>query len=135
MVRAKKALILLVVSTIGLWGCARGPVSGSGSPERIRSLESKVSKLEEDFRAAAAARDQLRNQLAAVEEQRALLEKERDDLRQQVVTRTTERDSLQVQYEQFRKNLRSLLGQAETAANKVIQPVTVSADVTASGKS
>jgi septal ring factor EnvC (AmiA/AmiB activator) len=122
MSRAKKALVLMVVCTMGLWGCAKGPTPGAGSPERIRSLEAKVAKLEEDFRMVASARDRLRTDLAATEEQRALLEKERDDLRQQLAARTAERDTLQVQYDGFRKTLHNLLGQADVAANKVSAP-------------
>lgn len=125
MTRAQKALVLLLISTIGMWGCARGPAGGSGAPERMRALESRISKLEQDFRAAAAARDQLRMELAAIEEQRAALEKERDDLRSQVTARVSERDAVQGQYEQFRKNLRSLLGQAEVTASKACTPITL----------
>ena len=126
MTRANKALALLAVGLLGLWGCTQGPTNGSASVERIRALESKCSKLEDDYRAAAAARDQLRKKLAAVEEERAQLRKnleaqlvvgrERDDLRQQLLARTQERDALQGQFEQFRKGLRSLLGQADAAA-------------------
>jgi chromosome segregation ATPase len=132
--RAQKALVLLVVSTMGLWGCAKGPANPAG-PERLKGLEVKLSKVEGDFRAAAAARDQLRNQLSSLEEQRAAIEKERDELRQQLTVRTTERDALQSQYEQFRKNLRGLLGQAEVAASRLSSsPVTVSVEVAKPGK-
>lgn len=119
MTRAQKALVLMVISTMGIWGCAKGPVTnGPTAADRVRALEIRVSKTEADFRTAAAARDQLRAQVASLEEQRAAVEKERDELRQQVTARMVERDALQVQYEQFRKNIRSLLGQAETAAAK-----------------
>lgn len=116
MTRADKTLALLVVALLGVWGCAQGPSGQSASAEKIRSLESRVVKLEDDFRAAASARDQLRRKLALAEDDRQQLLKERDDLRNQVVTRLTERDRLQTQYDQFRKNIRELLGQAEAAA-------------------
>ena len=140
-----KGLIIAIVASVGLWGCARGPASGSAAAERIRALEFKVSKLEEDFRAAAAARDTLRSRLAIAEEERTRLEnevvqlklvvRERDELRKQVATRTAERDMLQVQYEQFRKGLRELLGQAETASAGVGMPVTAAVPVSSPGKS
>jgi chromosome segregation ATPase len=125
MTSGNKALVILVVASLGLWGCTQGPGSIGGSPERMKVLEKRIARLEEDFRAAATARDQLRQKVARVESQRDQLQKERDDLQQQVVTRTNERDTVQVQYEQFRKQIRSLLGQAETAANgSAAQPVT-----------
>src|SRR2546421_483898 len=95
-----KGLIIAVVACVGLWGCARGPSGGSAAAERIKALEFKVSKLEDDFRAAAAARDTLRSRLAAAEDERTRLEnevaqlklvvRERDELRKQVATRTAE---------------------------------------------
>jgi TolA-binding protein len=92
----------------------------------------------------AAARDQLRKKLAAADEERARLEqeleqqqailKERDELRQQLGIRTSERDAIQAQYDQFRKNIRALLGQAESAAATTGQPVS-SAKPTTAGSS
>ncbi|HZU37199.1 MAG TPA: hypothetical protein VFA18_14855 [Gemmataceae bacterium] len=136
MTSAKKALILFVVTCVGLWGCARGPGSINNGPQRIKALESRIAKLEEDFRLAATARDQLKQQVVQVNKQRLQVVKERDDLQQQLTSRTTERDTLQTQYEQFRKNIRTLLGQAETAANNTTtQPVTQAATVSLPGKS
>jgi uncharacterized coiled-coil DUF342 family protein len=125
MTSGNKVLALVVVASLGLWGCAKGPAPVSATPERIKALESRIAKLEEDFRTAAAARDQLRQQLAAVNQEKAQLQKDRDDLQQQVNTRTTERDTVQAQFEQFRKGIRNLLGQADTAAAGAAgQPVT-----------
>ena len=114
MTRADKTLALLVVALLGIWGCAQGP-SGQSSVEKIKALESRVVKLEDDFKAAASARDQLRRKLATTEEERQQLVKEREDLQKQVASRAGERDRLQAQYDQFRKNIRDLLGQAEAA--------------------
>jgi uncharacterized coiled-coil DUF342 family protein len=100
-----------------------------------------VGKLEEDFRAAASARDVLRSRLASAEEQRSRLESEvervvseRDELRKQVAARVAERDTVQAQFEQFRKGIRELLGQADVASAAVGMPVTASAPSTASAK-
>ena len=124
MTSGNKALVVLVVASLGLWGCTQRP-GAVGGAERIKALEKRIARLEEDFRAAATARDQLRQKVARVESQRDRLQRECDELQQQIVTRTNERDTAQVQYEQFRKQLRSLLGQAETAANRsAAQPVT-----------
>ncbi len=141
MSRANRALLVLLVAALGLWGCARGPAGGPASAERIRTLEGKCAKLEDDYRAVAGARDQLRKKLASVEEERAKVRgeldqhqsvvKERDDLRRQVGTRTMERDAMQGQLDQLRKGIRSLLGQAEAGA----QPVTSAAEEEAGTKS
>lgn len=127
MTRAHKALALMVVATMGLWGCSQEQSHSSGNA-KLRALESKNAKLEEDFRAMAAAREQIRKKLAAVEqelEQAQGIAKERDELRQQVSTRTSERDAVQSQFDQFRREIRKLLGQADSVSNAGPgQPVT-----------
>ena len=133
MSRAQKALSVLVVACLGLWGCAQGAANGHANAERIRALETKIAKLEDDFRAVVTVREQLRKQLTATEQERAHLGqqvedlravvKERDELRQQLATRTNERDSLQSQFDQFRKGIKTLLGQAETPGVLNASPV------------
>jgi uncharacterized coiled-coil DUF342 family protein len=135
--RGKKALLVAVVLMLGAWGCAKGPgINGSSSAERIKALEFKVAQLQEDFQTAAAARDQVQEKVTAMEKDLALLRKERDDLRKQLATRTGERDALHTQYEQFRKAIRDVLGQAEARASIGIStPVTADAVAQAPGKS
>jgi TolA-binding protein len=128
MSRAQKALIVLVVAALGVWGCAQGPVpQGAASrSKKIEALETRYAQKEEECRALASARDHVRKKLAAVEEQRLAtlkeleqqkaVQQERDELRQQLQTRTGERDALQSQFEQFRKAVRTLLQQADTTA-------------------
>ena len=115
--RANKALIVLFVASLGAWGCSQGPTNGPASLERIRTLETKHTKLEEDYRAAAAARDQLRKKTQEQEEQLQALQKEKEELQQQLATRTTERNTVQAQYEQFRSGIKDLLGRAEASLN------------------
>ena len=123
---ANKAIVFFMVGSLGLWGCTKEPgANGSANLEQIKSLETRIAKLEEDFRAAAAARDQFRQKLATVEDQRTKLEKAGEDLKNQLAARTTERDNLQNQYEAFRKNIRDLVGQAEAAAGQ--PPAVISA--------
>jgi chromosome segregation ATPase len=89
-----------------------------------------VKKLEDDYRAAAAARDQLRQKLAAAEAQAAKVQQqlqtelehvraaaaaEKDSLKSQLKIRTNERDAVTAQYDSFRKNLKELIGNADTA--------------------
>jgi chromosome segregation ATPase len=112
----------MLVALLGLWGCAKGPASHSvAQAERLHTLEAKCSKLEDDYRAVAGARDQARKQLAALDVERTRLQKElaekqvvlkeRDTLRQQVSVRTSERDNLQLRCDRLKKGLQSLLGQ------------------------
>jgi hypothetical protein len=127
MTRSHKVLGFLFVAMLGLYGCARGPAT-SAAADRA-SLEAKVQRLEEDFRAAAAARDSFRTRLLAAEDKLAITQKnleeaaatasqerrQRDSVRSELRTRTAERDSLQTQYDGFRKNIKELLGTAEAA--------------------
>lgn len=134
MKRAGKLVTVLVVAVLGVWGCAKNPAHPNGQAERIRSLESKCAKLEEDYRAVASARDEARKKAVAAEEENKrlhkqidtqeaqlqkdqdaekLLTKERDELRQQMETRTNERDVLQFRCERLKKGLQNLLGQDE----------------------
>src|SRR5262249_46955400 len=114
MTQVQRALVVLLVATLGIWGCAQGPVGASA--EKVKSLESKVARLEEDFRAAAAARDQFRKKLADAETNTVQLRqeldalqpvlKERDELQLQLKARMAERDAVNSQFEVFRKNLK-----------------------------
>jgi len=135
MTRSHKVLGFLFVAMLGLYGCARGPAGGN---ERA-ALESKVQRLEEDFRAAAAARDTFRTRLLAAEEKLTQATKslesanatasqerrERDVARADLKARTQERDALQTQYDGFRKNIKELLGTAEAALAPPANPPTV----------
>jgi septal ring factor EnvC (AmiA/AmiB activator) len=132
MSRGKMALAILVVSVLAIWGCARGP---SNDAERIAALEERFAKLEADYHAAVADRDAVKKKLSTVEDERNKLQqdtdREREDWKQQMSTRTTERDAVQSQYDQFRKSLRALLGQADATAggsNPPAAAITLPAD-------
>jgi chromosome segregation ATPase len=138
MTRASKALIVLTVAALGVWGCANGPSNHqTAQAERIKTLEAKCAKLEEDFKAAAAARDQARKRLTAVEGERDALTKERDDLTKVVEQRTGERDLLQTRCERIRKGLQNLIGQDDALAQPpaVAPVITTTAGVTGGGQS
>jgi chromosome segregation ATPase len=133
--RANQALVmLLILMTVGLWGCAQGKSSAPGSA-RLRDLESRHAKLEEDHRATTAAAAQARRQAAAAQQERDALRqrleqanKEREELRQQVAARTGERDTLQSNLLQFSKELHTLAGRIDAAAGlQTGQPVTTNA--------
>jgi chromosome segregation ATPase len=127
--RVSQALAALLLALVGVWGCAQGP-SATAQAERIKSLEAKIARLEADFRAAAVARDQVRQQLTQAEEHLQKLQlviRERDELKIQVKLRASERDQAVAQFETFRKSLRDLVGQAEATAMRYPDgaPVTV----------
>jgi len=129
MSRSHKVLGFLLVAILGIYGCARGPADPGGA--KSTAAEVKAQRLEEDFRAAAAARDSFRQRLLAAEEKQGQLQRqleqanatsaqerqEKEKVRGELKLRTTERDTLQTQYESFRKNIRDLLGHAESALN------------------
>jgi hypothetical protein len=131
--RGSNVLIVVLVAALGLWGCARGPAGHSAAQaERVRALEGKCAKLEEDYKAVAGARDQARRRVAGLEEEQARVQKEldtlqaaakeRDQLRQQVENRTTERDALQIRCDRLKKGLQSLLGQDDAMLPAGHQP-------------
>jgi hypothetical protein len=104
MTRVSKVLVVLVVLALGVWGCTRGPANGGGQGERVRALEGRCAKIEQDYRSAASARDQARKQVSAAEEENGQLRqelanhsaaaKDREDLQRQVKAARAERDSL-----------------------------------------
>jgi hypothetical protein len=130
MLRGNHLAIVIVGATLGLWGCAQGN-SAATQAERMRALEARCSKLEDDYRAAVTVRDQACKKTTTLEEQLAQLQKdfaaqqeaaklvlkERDELRQAVESRTSERDLLQSRCERLKKGLQNLLGQDDALAN------------------
>jgi hypothetical protein len=131
--RSHKIVAFLLVVGFGIYGCAKNP-TGNASSGGGTSSEAKAQRWEEDFRAAAAARDQYRQKLLAAEEKQAQLQKlldheritaaaERDSLKAELKIRSNERDTLQSQYDGFRKGIKDLLAQAETLANPNIPSI------------
>ncbi len=119
----------LLFCGIGAWGCNQqktGVISN-----KIRDLEARYAKLEEDHRALHATSEQNRKRLLAVEAQRSALEEEKNDLskqldltvseretlRKQIALRTQERDTAQNNLSQFSRDLQALAGRVEAAAN------------------
>jgi septal ring factor EnvC (AmiA/AmiB activator) len=143
MTRSSKLLTVMLVAALGIWGCARGPANQSAAQaEKIRGLENKCSKLEEDYKAVAGARDQAKHQLGELEEEAARLKKElsqlrgvvrdRDNIKHQLESRTTERDTLQTRCDRMKKGLQNLLGQDDAMLSS---PPTTPLTSSASGPS
>lgn len=140
----------LLLAFVAAGACAKVP-AGTPGADRAAALEAKAQRLEEDFRAAAIARDQFRQKLAAAEDQLAAVEariaqvlrqldeargaltvvtRERDMLKADLAARTAERDAVTAQYDAFRKSLRELLGQAESARAVPTAPAVATASPT-----
>ncbi len=121
MSRSRRALGLVIVMLCGVWGCSRAPAGGStANAEKLKAMETKLARLEDDFRAAASARDQLSKRLTAAEEariamktqiERMTLEAKAKD--EQLATRTAERDQVSNQFKIFRDGLREWLAKAD----------------------
>src|SRR5262245_13400093 len=118
-------LAIMLVSSLSLWGCTHQKNGANNA--KIRELELRYTKLEEDYRVIVAANENHRKKLVQLETQRNELAqkveelevavKERDELKKQVAARTQERDSAQAQMMQFSKDLVALAGRIEAAAN------------------
>ena len=130
MPRSIKILGFLLVTLVGAYGCAKGP-GATATADNNASATAKAQKL--DYRTALAARDQFRQKLVAAEEQHAKTQREleqtrataaaeKEALKGEVKARTGERDALNVQFEGFRKNLKELLGTADTAVGALNLP-------------
>lgn len=139
MTRTTRILAFLLVTTLGTYGCMKAP----NSPTTGASQNTKLERLEEDYRSAITTREQLRQKLLAAEQAAAAHKKaladaqaaatlERDALKAEVKARTGERDALQGQYETFRKTLRDMIGTADTAVGKLNLPSAVTEATAAS---
>jgi len=128
-------LVVMMFSSLGLWGCTHQ--KNGAYTAKIRELENRYLKLEEDYKVVIQASDQLRKKVGQLENQRAELTqqvdelkgiaKERDELRTQLSSRTTERDNLYGQMTQFRKDLTDLLGRMDTTLSQTSTPTIINA--------
>jgi outer membrane murein-binding lipoprotein Lpp len=120
---AKKALTVVVVTTLfGLWGCTQSAAPNSAS-NRLRELEARNARLEDDYKSVALARDQARQKANLLEEQRAQLAqqveylqgvaKECDEMRKETAKRTAQRDAMQTKLNECRTTLLNIAQQME----------------------
>lgn len=134
MTRIHKAILVLALTVVGVWGCAKPGSPAVASADKFKQLEARVVKLESDVLGAYAARDDfakkltqaqsasaaLQVKLTAAEElakkqmvQIAGVELERDGLQAKLKAKSTEREQVQAQFDSFRKTLKELVGAAE----------------------
>ena len=116
-------LVVMIFCSLGLWGCTHQKNGAYNA--KIRDLETRYLKLEEDYKTMVQIGDQLRKKVNQLETHRDELSqqidglkavaRERDEARQQLAQRTSERDNLHNQLGQFRKDVHELLGRVDTA--------------------
>lgn len=98
-------LVVMLFSTLGLWGLAQQKNGAYAS--RLRDLETRHVKFEDEQRALAQQAEASRRRIVQLEVEKADLTQavdqlkvvliERDELKQQVVARTQERDEASAQ--------------------------------------
>lgn len=128
---AKKALVVvLLLVTLSFWGCAQKqtPVGSA----RVRDLETRNAKLEEDYRVAVGQRDLARKKQGSAEEENASLTQQLSQQLEQLQTATRERaelrvrvgdrDNLHAQLVQLGKELQGLAGRIDSAINNTPAP-------------
>jgi chromosome segregation ATPase len=131
-------LTLMAVSSLSLWGCANQKTGATNA--KIKELEVRYLKMEEDYHVVVAANEAHRKKIVNLENQRAELaaqvaelkaiSQERDDFKIQLATRTQERDTLHGSMQQLGKELQGLMGRIESATNSVPGPNLTSATPT-----
>jgi septal ring factor EnvC (AmiA/AmiB activator) len=128
-------LVVMMFSSLGLWGCTHQ--KNGAYHAKIREMENRYLKLEEDYKAIVQVGDQLRKKVGNLESQRTeltqqidelkVIARERDEFRLQLTNRTSERDNLHNQLTQFRRDLTDLLGRVDSALVQPSAPNTVTA--------
>ena len=128
-------LVVMLFSTLGLWGIAQQ--KNGAYATRMRDLETRYTKIEEEQRTFAHQAEKNQRRIATLEVEKSDLIgaidelktaiTERDDLRQQLkvrtqdrdtlrnqlVNRTKERDQVSQELRQFSAELQGLLGRVE----------------------
>ena len=120
--------VVFVISVVGIWSCEQQ--KSTTQCRKIRDLEARYVKLEDDYRAVLASSESTRKKLARLEVQRAeqtqqieelkLAVQERDELKQKLATCTNERDGAHNQLVQFSKELQSFATRVDAVASAPI---------------
>lgn len=114
-----KIAVFSVVVLLGAWGCQRAPsVPTKSQLDRLKVLEARCARIEEDYRAAASTRDRLRRQLALLDEQR---EREENTMSAQQEQIKHLEKLLADERAAAKKKVDELLARERAATNKVIQ--------------
>lgn len=115
-------LVIMLFSTLGLWGCAQQKNGSYAS--RLRDLENRYTKLEDDYRALINLSERHQRRITQLEKERTELTakvedmqkvaEERDELQTKLTATTRQRDTLQVQLSGRTRERDELAGQLGT---------------------
>ena len=112
MFRSRNLLPILLISFVGIfWGC-----TPATTPVADKSVDARVTKLERELKTLQDSSVALTAQIKVEQKRVRDVERERDDLKVQLRAKLTERDTVQAQYDGFRKSMKELMGQADAAA-------------------
>jgi FtsZ-binding cell division protein ZapB len=135
----------MLFSTLGLWGIAQQKNGAYAS--RLRDLEARHAKIEDDQKSFAQQSERNQRRIAALEVEKAELTQaveelkvvvaerdelkkqlairthERNDLRTQLDARTQERDTKAQELKQFAQELQALLGRVDSTIAAGQRPV------------
>lgn len=112
-----KVLTVLGLVIFVLCGCSRSSANRSGQTDRLRVLEARCARLEQDYRTVATARDQVRKQFDVAQG-------ELTQLRKTVETHQNheqEREELRRQVEKLQQTLDQRTGERDTARRDLVQ--------------
>ena len=115
----KTMMWMAVFFLAGVWGCSRNPGLSTAQMERLKVLEAKCAKLEEEQLAVAESRDAARQRLATAESEISGL-KNQVTVLQEV---RKERDLLSTRVEKMKKGLEELMS-TDTALAETALPAT-----------
>src|ERR1700693_1270849 len=83
--RAGKWLTVFLLAAVGLWGCSQANTAQSAAQaEKIKSLEAKVGKLEDDYKSVQATRDAEHKRADALKEENGQLKDQQARLQKDV---------------------------------------------------
>lgn len=117
MSRSRFSLVMGLLAVMTIWGCAQNGMSPSAAAkvarlqEEVQGLTSQRDQLRQDLRAVQAEKDRL---LAEVDRLR-LVVKERDQLKLELEAVTAERDANLAHLEAIRRGVKALMEQVEAA--------------------
>jgi DNA repair exonuclease SbcCD ATPase subunit len=119
---SSRLLIVLAIAFLALWGCSKKSAPSMSTSTSPSPLETRVAKLEEELKKVQESRELLVAEMAALRTRwqnevthTQTLTKERDTLKAELKVRTGEKETLQAQFDGFRKELRDLVGQMDAA--------------------
>jgi outer membrane murein-binding lipoprotein Lpp len=114
--RAYGVIVAAFVTVVAAWGCSQETAHRAALADRLKAVETKSARLEDDLHSMIAARDAARGQLAKAEE-----------TIQKLKQVSAERDQIAAQFEQFRGSIRNLVIDAEATVLRFPNgdPVTV----------